>query len=385
MNVIIKLEKHLNQKQCESFREQARLHGRTLSEHAAHLLFSPEAPGAAPSQDGLGKRTHASDWSLTGKKKWYLLLGLVLFFAVSEVVCRYWVGLGDPPLSIAHPAIEYMFKPSCTYSRFGNRFSTNAYGMRSDDISSQRQGNEVRLLVLGDSIPNGGNLTDQDELATEILKKQLGKQMRVPVYVGNVSAGSWGPPNLLAYVKQYGTFEADAAVIVLNREDIDDFPTFAPLNPHTHPTVSPHSALGELCTRYALPRLAAILKRTPQAEKEKEHEVGPNCLPELGELIEKLKADGVVVAVLYHPSRREVEVDGNFKPDRAYDEFAQYCDEIGVPFFCLDQRYKEAVRSGQNPFRDGMHPNAYGQALMAEEIMGILQSQGIVSQWSERN
>ena len=120
--------------------------------------------------------------------------------------------------------------------RFGNHFSTNRYGMRSDEISPEREEPDVRILVIGDSVPNGGNLTDQSELASEILKEEVEKGLSVPVHVANISAGSWCPANMLAYIKEFGSFDADAAVIVLNRLDIDDYLRFEPLNPNTHPT-----------------------------------------------------------------------------------------------------------------------------------------------------
>jgi hypothetical protein len=50
----------------------------------------------------------------------------------AEAVSRLYLGLGHPPLSVAHPTIEYMFAPDQDVSRFGNRQVYNAYGMRND-------------------------------------------------------------------------------------------------------------------------------------------------------------------------------------------------------------------------------------------------------------
>jgi hypothetical protein len=63
-------------------------------------------------------------------------------------------------------------------------------------------------MVFGDSVINGGNLTDHGSLGTTILQDRLGKLNHKHVIVGNVSAGSWGP-GIVAYVKQYGILECE--------------------------------------------------------------------------------------------------------------------------------------------------------------------------------
>ncbi|MFW5682662.1 MAG: SGNH/GDSL hydrolase family protein, partial [Phycisphaeraceae bacterium] len=87
-----------------------------------------------------------------------LVLGLIAI----ELVARYGLGLGDPPLSQNHPTIEYMLQPGRTYHRFGNEYRVNAYSMRSDPFPDQKSHpDERRVMVFGDSIVNGGNITDQ--------------------------------------------------------------------------------------------------------------------------------------------------------------------------------------------------------------------------------
>ncbi len=90
-----------------------------------------------------------------------------------ELFCRYILGLGTPPLSIAHPTIEYMFKPNQNLKRFDNHILINQYGMRSENISSQKDFEEYRIIVFGDSVVNGGNLTTHENLATTIIQNQL--------------------------------------------------------------------------------------------------------------------------------------------------------------------------------------------------------------------
>lgn len=319
------------------------------------------------------------------KKKIPLLLGLSLLVAVigGELASRYIIGLGDPPLSVTHPTIEYMFKPSSEFHRFGNHFKTNEYSMRSDDLSRKREGNEIRILVLGDSVPNGGNLTDQSELATEILKKNIQSIASVPVHVGNISAGTWSPPNLLAYIEEFGTFDADAAVIILNKGDMFDFPTFEELNPNTHPTEKPAFALGELISRYVAPRIARFL---PAEEKEKSQMKEPrtDCTPELLELVRKFSEEDVSVYLIYHPSEDEILGDGSFEPKGGYSVIIDFARNQGLDLHTFADAYGRSVLEGAYPFRDHYHPNQIGQALMAAEILDLFKQDGLTRRWSQR-
>jgi hypothetical protein len=178
---------------------------------------------------------------------------VALALGIGDVFSRFVLGLGSPPLSIAHPKIEYMFKPNQDVQRFGNRVLIKAYGMRTADFARVKPVGEFRVMVFGDSVLNGGSLTDHADLATTLLTDKLTIFLDSPVVVGNISAGSWGPGNWLAYAREYGFFDADVVVLVISSHDIADNPTFAPLDPHTLPQVPPFSALTEGITRY-LPR-----------------------------------------------------------------------------------------------------------------------------------
>ena len=130
-----------------------------------------------------------------------ILASVAAVVLAAEVYARVVLGLGDPPLWRADPEIEYLPVPSRSYRRFGNRVSYNAWSMRSGDFPREKASpDEVRVLVLGDSLVNGGVHVDQDALATSLLEQWLRGGLGRSVVVGNVSAGSWGPPNYLAYI-----------------------------------------------------------------------------------------------------------------------------------------------------------------------------------------
>src|SRR5580698_3164683 len=184
---------------------------------------------------------------------------IVIFLALisTELVCRYAIGLGDPPLYIADSKIEYLLQPSKTYYRFHKRFAVNQYSMRSDDFRPRKSDtNEFRVLVIGDSVIYGGVRIDQGDIDTEILKRNLQKDLGRPVVVGNASAKSWGPPNELAYLQRFGTLQADVVILELSSHDYADAPTFAPVVgvSAAYPGKKPSSALSDLFKTYLLPR-----------------------------------------------------------------------------------------------------------------------------------
>jgi len=113
------------------------------------------------------------------------------------------------------PGYEYIARPNQDIVRLDNRISYNAQSMRSKPLG---QNDSCTIIGFGDSVINGGTLTDQDDLATTILEDSLGNNIRML----NVSAGSWGPDNCAGYLKQYGDFHAKLFVLVVSSHDAHD-------------------------------------------------------------------------------------------------------------------------------------------------------------------
>ncbi|MFN9972192.1 MAG: SGNH/GDSL hydrolase family protein, partial [Phycisphaerae bacterium] len=108
----------------------------------------------------------------------------------AELVARFGLGLGDPPLFQKDDAIEYVLKPG-TYRRFGHTIHINRWSQRSPEIEAKKSDpNEFRVLVIGDSVVNGGALLDDTEIATTLRERALATQLNRPVRVLNISAGS---------------------------------------------------------------------------------------------------------------------------------------------------------------------------------------------------
>jgi hypothetical protein len=254
-----------------------------------------------------------------------------------------WVFIGPPMLSVADPTIEYMMRPNQDASRFGNHYHINAYGMRSPELTKKKPG-EFRVIVFGDSVVNGGHPTDQSELATTILSQQ-------GFTVGNVSAGSWGPPNILAYIEKYGLFQADVVVLVLSTHDYADAPTFAPLDPLSHPTKMPVSLLLDSIRRYMPGR--ANDSPVPLPLKA---DVDASLLS-LERILSLAKTQTRVVVFL-HPTRTELKE--GIGEGRA--RIVEVCDKVGVEVVKLDNYYRPTL---DLIYRDDIHLNATGQRALA--------------------
>ena len=167
------------------------------------------------------------------RKLWKALfmwaVGLAL---VGELILRSW-GLRDHPLYTADPRYEYMTLPEQDVRYGGIDLRTNELGLRSAPIRKKRG---RRVLVIGDSVVNGGMQTTQDSMATALA------QQRTAIELINLSAASWGPDNAMAFLRAHGTFDADAIVLVFSSHDAYDRMTFTPIV-GVHPSYPDHRPL----------------------------------------------------------------------------------------------------------------------------------------------
>ena len=198
-----------------------------------------------------------------------IILGVLLGLVVTvEIGLRLFFGLGKPPIYIADEQIGYLLAPNQKTTRMGNRIAINAYSMRSDAITLERSPSTLRVLLLGDSIVNGGWWTDQNQTLSVLLAAQLtpftSQQVFEQIDVLNASANSWGPRNELAYLQKFGTFNAQAVVLVINTDDLfATAPTSIPVGrDRNYPSHRPALALVEAISRFlpyeSVPEMAAV-------------------------------------------------------------------------------------------------------------------------------
>ena len=242
--------------------------------------------------------------------------------------------------------------------------------MRSDDFPGDKpDSDEFRVLVLGDSVLNGRSQTDQSELATELLAVRLRKKLGRPVVVGNVSAGSWGPANLLAYIDKFGLFDSDVVVVVLSSHDLTDLPTFEPVvGVHPgFPDEGPWLALEEGVTRY-LPRYLPWGRAHIEAADPMGDATDPLVMAEgrvkLQELIETIQAARVPMVAIQHLTRTEL-MNG---PESGHQVIGEVLKESDVLTLQLGPAMNTSLAKENNPYRDNIHLNPIGQRVLADQL-----------------
>jgi lysophospholipase L1-like esterase len=298
-----------------------------------------------------------------------LILAVLIALIASELVARFGLGLGDPPLFINHPTIEYLYKPSSSYRRFGNAISFNAFSMRSEEFALHKSSpDELRILVMGDSVVNGGVLTDQSELATELLQHRIAGELNRPVVVGNVATGSWGPPNLLAYAREFGLFQADIIIIVISSHDHVDALKFDPLGPDM-PRSTPTLAIQEAIQRY-LPRYVPFLRSNSPPERTADQLAidRVSALTALRELLDLVQSSGANVHLVQHFEQPELAQP----PQEIFAEIAAIAADAHVSVSQLADAFSSAFARGEQPYRDEIHPSALGQQLMSDHFHEIV-------------
>lgn len=323
-------------------------------------------------------------------RPWLVAAGsVVAVLLLAEAIARWGLGLGDPPLYEAHPQLEYRLKPLQDVRRFHNRVAINAYGMRSGPLTPRPPAGWRRILVFGDSVMFGGSQLDQSLIASERLPALLRPSAgQAGVEVGNVSAGSWGPGNWLAWARLNGFLGASDVLLVLSNHDARDNPTFAPLDAN-HPDRRPVTALVELLQRYVWPRAAerwpGLIPAPPSPPLEfavdsRSAAALARGLADLDGFLKLAQASGARVHLVQFWERQEV-IAGQPLPDQA--AIAAVARRHGVPLLSAGPRFRRcsqrtAAALGEQRyddlFIDVIHPfTPAGQACLAAVLAEALQ------------
>ena len=222
----------------------------------------------------------------------------VIVVAIAEAVLRLGFGFCDALLYQPSDRYEYIAQPNQDRHRFGVRLRTNSYSQRSEEPDSTK----TIVLGLGDSIIFGGGWMDNDSLATSLFSKETGMQML------NISCGSWGPDNSVAYLREKGTCGAKAMVLVCSSHDAYDAMTFAPVVGvwPNYPNKQYKLAIWELIDRYVIPYVKVKTQTKQFADPDAE--------------VEKKAAD-----------RQVVQKSPYFV--KGFDDLKQMADSLQIPLY----------------------------------------------------
>lgn len=305
--------------------------------------------------------------------KLVILLGILT--GASELVLRFGFGLGHPPLMLADPQLGYRFQPNQTLRRFGKRIEYNQYSQRSEPIQGQKPPQTLRLLMVGDSILNGGSPTDQMQTITELFESQI-KAQGHKAEVLNASAGSWGLGNHLAYLRQFGILNSDAVILEIGSHDLTQ-PTSTSDRVGQDPNYPDHPpalAMQEAWTRYLWPKVAGNLginggnpdprSDIPSMVIDSQQQFQQNQRS-LAAAIALIRQQQIPVFVLFVPEL------GNLVPRSLPPEdkaaFLQQLQALQVPVIDVQTAWSRLPPPTlQTYFRDGLHLTVTGHQAIAD-------------------
>lgn len=226
------------------------------------------------------------------------LIGCLIIILLTELIFRFCFGFCDALLYQSSNQYEYIAQPNQDRHRFGVRLMTNSYSQRSEEPDSTK----TIVLGLGDSVLFGCAWMDHDSLATTLFSNETGMQML------NISCGSWGPDNCIAYLRRHGTFGAKAMVLVCSSHDAYDGMSFVPVAGvwANYPDKQYISAIWEAIDRYLIPYYKVKTQTKQYADPDVE--------------VEKRAAD-----------RQVIQKSPYFV--KGFDYLKQISDSLQIPFY----------------------------------------------------
>ncbi|MDR0940080.1 MAG: hypothetical protein LBN29_12180 [Mediterranea sp.] len=296
------------------------------------------------------------------KKKVIIPLTIIVCLLAVECVLRFKWGFCDALLYRSDPHYEYIAQPNQSHHRFGCNILYNSYSQRNDEPDSTR----IHILGLGDSVLFGGQWIDQDSLATSIFTRETGMQML------NISAGSWGPDNCAAYLKENGTFGAKAMILVCSSHDAYDVMDFKPVvGVHSsYPSSQYKLAIVEVLDRYLLPRLKGMFrKKQLDPDEQVLHSAivkkGKNFNPGFFKLKEIAANAHIPFLIYLHPDAEEQKIN-------SFNEMGQliikWANENHVPLYNGFEG-----REDISMYHDGIHLNVKGQKNLSANMETMVE------------
>ncbi len=299
-------------------------------------------------------------------------LGILTGILLTEMTLRLGFGLGNPALVQADDQTGYRFQPNQNLWRFGKRIVYNQYSQRSDPIQPDKPPRTLRILMVGDSVLNGGNPIDQSQIISEILKERL-NQSDDTVEVLNASSGSWGLGNQWGYLQKFGLFESDLVILQIGVHDLlQPTSTSEAVGSIYFPDQRPFLAISEAWYRYAWPRISGHLRlntpssEIPQIQRSPEDQFAEN-MAIFRQMVGKIRSENIPVMVLFTPNHFDLIPSVQIPPYQP--EFFLILQSEKIPVIDVYQAWSKLSPSTIDTFfRDSVHLNEIGN----EAVVGLI-------------
>lgn len=291
-----------------------------------------------------------------------------LLLGATEIGLRLY-GFGRPILFIQDPDVGYYPKPSQQARYPGRVVSINNHGMRAKDIGTQKTPGHVRILMIGDSTLAGTKVSNED-LYSSLLEKNLNHLAGKPVFeVLNMGVNAWGPLHERAFIRKFGTFDADVAIIcgpVANCFRPKYGLERLPFSPAERP---PRTALGhvayEMMWRIREQTLGVPPWAFPGPIQDTQAKEGTEAYADMARVFQQ---HGVEVLMEMLPAR-QVTLGNGSDPggERLFASIRNKMLDVGVIANCAGPIFKD-VRARETIYHDGVHFDHYGHRLYAEYL-----------------
>jgi lysophospholipase L1-like esterase len=302
------------------------------------------------------------------KKRGLRALAVVAGLAVAAELAGRAIGI-DRPVIYEKTTYGYRVAPNQDLRRFGNRSFYNAEGLRSELMNPLVAPGTLRVLCLGDSVTNGGAITDQADTFPYRLQELLGRGAR-KVEVLNASAPGWAIANELGWLRDNGIFQSDVVVLTLSTHDL--FQEIAPpAVVGTHPSFPgkrPLFALQDAWEHYARPFLFPSIDTADPGVANAGAEDAPESEPQARLNREDVMAiesivrqQGGLLLVLLLSQGSDRNDDGLAAAARR--QLSAALAARGVPLLNIDDDIRRQGRAAL--YRDDVHPNPVGNHAIA--------------------
>ena len=295
---------------------------------------------------------------------------VVAIVCAGEFALRFGLGLGSPALIQPDPLVGYYFRPNQQVWRFGRHIRYNAYGQRSDPVDALPHVAGLRVLLVGDSVLNGGALTDQSDTIGELLKGRL-RDSGKAVEVIAASAGGWSIDNRLGYLRKFGTFGSNIVIVQVGTEDLSQPMNWYKAGDPDMPAHPPQLALSEAYTRYLPQVVRRLYASAPQPAIDQplniEHRPQfEHNLESLRTIVSIIREQHGVPVLLHNPLRREL-VTASVAPFAT--EMLESVHNQGVAIIDLQTEWRDTPKAViARYFRDEHHFTPEGNQAVADVI-----------------
>ena len=284
------------------------------------------------------------------------------------------------PVLYEPTAYGYRAAPNQDLFRLGNHIEYNSYGMRSSPVAARPAMGVVRVLCLGDSVTNGGAITDQQLTYPAQLERLLREHLGA-AEVLNASAPGWATDNERGWLRENGAFGSAVVVLTISTHDL-----FQPMVPSeivghhpAYPRTPPLFAWENLLTHYLWPWLTEqVGVEDPGAGAfVPSLEAAARSVGNILAMARRSRADGARFLVMFLDQAGPEESD-NLTMAAKRMLFAALRDS-GIPLASLRDASERYGRGAL--FRDNVHPSTFGNRVIAEVLDEKLRTQPLRTSW----